>query len=141
MLGAACAAALGAPKLGNSSSDLVSSALPAGGSRTGCLPAALEPAGVGVCVRDGSVEIGREGAAEGIGCLHIAFMSAIAWLGIWVSMWEDVRRILILDFFDVSLVLGRSGVGGVVLALQTLGGGLDGRAGGGVGSVSGRHVC
>lgn len=52
---------------------------------------------------------------------------------------RDIRRILILDLLDTSLVRRRSSIGGIVLALQTLGGGLDGRAGGGVGGVGGRH--
>ena len=56
------------------------------------------------------------------------------------SLSEHARRILILDLLDTGLVGGRSGVGSIVLALQTLGGGLDGGAGGGVGSFGGRHI-
>ncbi|KAI7110426.1 hypothetical protein KC339_g49 [Hortaea werneckii] len=74
-VGAAAACVFGAPRAGNASSDLVSKfdlLAPAVdcSSRSGCLPAALadmEGSAEGVATRDGSVLMGREGAADGFG--------------------------------------------------------------------------
>ena len=106
----------------------------------------------GVCARDGSSETGSDGAAEGAGCLHDSGTDISICKDSWSARTPDrtstdsycqgrsnLRRILILYFLNTDFVRRSCSIRGIVLALQTLGGGLDGCAG--RGSVGGRHCC